>query len=142
MATGVAQKDSQLRLIGWAKRHPGKLASLQLIRMDQKIGLAGLSFSFVVFPGCFAVRAVLPSLFLLRFLHFVCFSSPVLGLRFVCVYCFAYAHSAVLSSVVLFFLLVAFANWHCCQLAFLPVAWSVFCVSYPVQVSAGSSKPM
>ena len=39
MATGIAQKDSQLRLIGWAKRHPGKLASMQLLRMDGKIGI-------------------------------------------------------------------------------------------------------
>ena len=50
MATGIAQKDSQLRLIGWAKRHPGKLASMQLMRMDGKIGPFGLSLvSFLFF---------------------------------------------------------------------------------------------
>ena len=43
MATGVAAKDSQLRLISWAKKHPGKLASLQLMRMDQRIGRPGVA---------------------------------------------------------------------------------------------------
>ena len=146
MATGVAQKDSQLRLMGWAKRHPGKLASLQLIRMDQKICPLGLSFCSFGSLGSFAFGgSAAPWLFLLAFpIYLGLFLKSSAGLEVLSpfrVSCLLIRQCCRMRFCSFCWLL--FADWHCCQSVFLRVAWFVlFCLVYPVQVSAGSSKRM